>query len=73
MNNLQNIIISNLRRGDVVTRCSVSQLIVMLPQANYENSCGICQRILKAFSRQYPHSPADIHYTVHPLEPVEHF
>ena len=73
MNNLQNIIISNLRRGDVVTRCSVSQLIVMLPQANYENSCNVCQRILKAFSRQYPHSPADIHYTVHPLEPVEHF
>ena len=70
MNNLQELIVGNLRQGDVVTRCSVSQLIVMLPQANYENSCAVCQRILKAFSRQYPHSPADIHYSVQPLEPL---
>ena len=69
-NNLQELILGNLRQGDVVTRCSVSQLIVMLPQANYENSCAVCQRILKAFSRQYPHSPADIHYSVQPLEPL---
>lgn len=70
MDNLQELIVSNLRQGDVVTRCSVSQLIVMLPQANYENSCAVCQRIIKAFSRQYPHSPADIHYSVQPLEPL---
>lgn len=70
MNNLQELIVSNLRQGDVVTRCSVSQLIVMLPQANYENSCAVCQRILKAFNRQYPHSPVDIHYSVQPLEPL---
>ena len=69
MDNLQELLINNLRQGDVVTRCSLSQLIVMLPQANYENSCAVCQRILKAFSRQYPHSPADIHYSVQPLEP----
>ena len=69
MNNLQELIIGNLRQGDVVTRCSVSQLIIMLPQANYENSCAVCRRILKAFSRQYPHSPVDIHYSVQPLEP----
>lgn len=70
MNNLQALILGNLRQGDVVTRCSASQLIVMLPQANYENSCAVCQRILKAFIRQYPHSPANIHYSVQPLEPL---
>lgn len=70
MDNLQELIVGNLRQGDVVSRCSLSQLIVMLPQANYENSCMVCQRILKAFGRQYPHSPADIHYTVQPLEPL---
>jgi len=73
MDNFQEIVVSNLRQGDVVTRCSISQFIVMLPQANYEDSCKVCQRILKAFYRQYPHSPADIRSTVHPLEPVEHF
>lgn len=70
MNNLQELILGNLRQGDVVTRCSASQLIVMLPQANYENSCAVCRRILKAFSRQYPHSPVDIHHSVQPLEPL---
>jgi len=70
MDNLQTIVLDNLRQGDVVTRCSISQLIFMLPQANYENSCAVCQRVIKAFQRQYPHSPADIHYSVHPLEPA---
>lgn len=70
MENLQSLVVSSLRQGDVVTRCSASQLIIMLPQANYENSRLVCQRIIKAFSRQYPHSPADIHFSVHPLEPT---
>ena len=71
MENLQELVLGNLRQGDVVSRCSVSQLIIMLPQANYENSCAVCQRILRAFSRQYPHSPAEIRYSVQPLEPME--
>ena len=70
MENLKELIISNLRQGDVVTQCSVSQFIVMLPQANYENSCMVCDRLVRAFSRQYPHSPASIHFTVQPMEPL---
>jgi len=70
MENLQELVVSSLRQGDVVTRYSASQLIVMLPQANYENSCAVCQRIVRSFCRQYPHSPADIHFSVHPLEPM---
>ncbi len=70
MNNLQELILSNLRQGDVVTRCSACQMIVMLPQANYETSCMLCRRTSNAFSRQYPHSPAVLHFSVHPLEPV---
>ncbi len=69
MENLQAITIGNLRHGDVVSRCSLSQLIIMLSQANYENSCMVCQRIIKAFQRQYLHSPAEIRFSVQPLEP----
>lgn len=69
MDNLQDQIRINLRRGDIAAQCSVSQFILMLPQANYENSCMVCQRIRKAFMRQYPHSPVEIHISVHPLEP----
>lgn len=68
--NLQELILRNLRQGDVVSRCSPSQLIIMLPQANYENSCAVCQRVIRAFFRQFPHSPTDIHFAVQPLEPM---
>lgn len=71
MNNLEELMLGNLRQGDLVSRCSVSQLVVMLPQANYENSVMVCQRIEKAFERKYPHSPAKIHFSVQPLEPRE--
>ena len=69
MDNLQELIRSCLRKGDIASRCSVSQYILMLPQANYENSCKVCQRIIKAFCRQYPHSPAQLHFSAQPLEP----
>jgi hypothetical protein len=49
--------------------CSASQYILMLPQANYENSCKVCERVIKTFTRQYPHSPARLRYAVQPLEP----
>jgi DNA-binding SARP family transcriptional activator len=69
MANLQILIASNLRKGDVFSRCSVSQYIIMLPMANYEDSCMVMERISKAFARQYPHSPAELRYSVQPLEP----
>ena len=69
MENLQEIIRTGLRKGDIASRCSVSQYILMLPQANYENSRMVCDRIIRAFFRQYPHSPAQLHYSVQPLEP----
>jgi len=69
MENLQDVVRVSLRKGDIASRCSVSQYILMLPQANYENSCKVCERIVKAFFRQYPHSPAELRYSVQPLEP----
>lgn len=69
MDNLEDIICGTLRRGDVAARCSLSQFVVMLPQANFENSQKVCQRIQRAFQRQYPHSPASVQFSVYPLEP----
>lgn len=59
----------NLRRGDIISQCSVSQYIIMLPKANYENSCMVCKRIIGAFSRTYPHVTAKINFMVQPLTP----
>jgi len=69
MENLGHQIRTNLRRGDSFTRCSLSQYILLLPQANYENSCMVCRRITGAFGRKHPHSPAKLHYMVQPLTP----
>lgn len=67
MNNLQVLVQNNLRRGDAIARCSISQYIILLPQANYENSRMVADRLISAFYRRYPHSPARLRYTVQPL------
>ena len=73
MEHLAEQIRTNLRRGDTFARCSMSQYIIMLPQANYENSCMVSRRILSAFTKRHPHSPARINFVVQPLSPeAEH-
>jgi len=69
MANLKEILCASLRRGDLVTACSANQYAVLLPRANYENSCRVCERIVKAFYRRCPHTPARLHYTAQPLLP----
>lgn len=69
MENLQDLILDSLRKGDIVSRCSIFQFILLLPQASYESSCMVMERIYKAFRRQYPHSPAKLRYSVQPLDP----
>ncbi len=71
MDNMEELIRSNLRKGDIISRCSISQFVMMLPQANYENSCMVSERLIRAFSRRYPHSPARLDYSVWALEPSE--
>lgn len=60
---------TNLRRGDVISQCSASQYIILLPKANYENSCMVCRRILAAFQRAHPHVSVRINHLVQPLAP----
>ena len=60
---------TNLRRGDTFSQCSVSQYILMLPHANYENSSMVARRVLGAFTRKHPHVTAKIHFMVQPLTP----
>ncbi len=67
MENLERHICKALRRGDMVTRCSISQYIVMLPQAGYESSILVCERIIKEFYRLYSRVPAIIEYHVQPM------
>ena len=67
MDNLQGIILSHLRQGDAAARCSASQFVLLLPQASYENGRQVCERIIRAFGRQFPHSPAVLRVSVQSL------
>jgi len=69
MDNLGEQIRKSLRRGDTYSRCSANQYIIMLPQANYENSCMVCRRVIGAFYRAHPHVTAKISFLVQPLQP----
>ncbi len=71
LDNLEELLRLSLRKGDVICRCSPTQFLVMLPQSNFENSGMVCRRIEKAFTRRYPHSPAELAFNVYPLEPAE--
>ena len=57
----------SLRIEDTAARCSNSQYVVMLPQTDYENSCRICEKVVKSYYRRHPHSDVDIKYTVYPM------
>lgn len=70
MENLRMLLQLSLRRGDVVSRCSASQYIIMLLQANYENSRMVCDRILRAYKNAHPNAGERIRISVLPLEPM---
>ena len=69
VNHLEEHIRMGLRRGDAAARCSVSQFVIMLPQANYENSCMVCNRLVRSYFRKHPRSDIDIKFTVCPILP----
>lgn len=59
----------NLRRGDIISRCSATQYILMLPKANYEDSCMVCRRVISAYHKAFPHTAVRIKFMVQPLVP----
>lgn len=69
MDNLEKLMAQVLRKGDVITRCSASQFLLMLPSANYENSGMVCRRVVSAFERKYPHAPVCVDVYIQALSP----
>lgn len=68
MENFKVLIRARLRRGDMACQCSTCQFLILLPRANYENSAKVCERLLDAFYRQYPKTPARVQYEVVSLQ-----
>jgi len=69
MDKLHESIKSSLRRGDVFTRYSLCQYIVMLPSTNFENANMVSDRITRDFKKKIAKPDLDIKFTVSPLKP----
>lgn len=68
MARLLNTLKESLRKGDVISRYSGAQYVVLLPNANYEDSVMVLERIIKIFYRQHRNVQLKLSYKVHPVE-----
>ncbi|MBC8584732.1 winged helix-turn-helix domain-containing protein [Oscillospiraceae bacterium NSJ-64] len=60
----------SLRKGDVVSRFSSTQYVLMLPTLTFENGQMVLSRILKKFSAAYHGKDIKVHTTLQPLDPI---
>ena len=60
----------SLRRGDVYTRYSVSQYLIMLHTLTVENAEMVVERIIRRFRREYPKLSVKLSSATIPIETV---
>jgi DNA-binding SARP family transcriptional activator len=70
MEHLRSAISLSLRRGDVFSRYSVMQYIVLLPNVNYEQGVMIAERILRRFRSAYSRDDVSVSYNLRALIPI---
>lgn len=68
MDQLLEAIKSSLRKGDVVSRYSGMQYVVMLPALTYEDGEVVMNRIVNNFYKQIRRKPVKLHYRLQQLE-----
>lgn len=68
MDQLLEVLVANLRRGDVVSKFSGAQYVIMLPAANYEDSNMVMDRVVRAFYQQHRRSFLKLTVRVRELE-----
>lgn len=69
MRRLCSCIKKNLREGDIFSRYSVSQFILLLPLASYKDSEKVLERVIKKYRHDNPHSPAAVSCSLQTIEP----
>ena len=71
MDTLKNAIQQSLRKGDVYSRFSSVQYVLLLPTGNYENCEMVMNRVLGNYKAIYRGVPSPVHVKILPLEPIE--
>lgn len=60
----------SLRKGDIVSRFSATQYVLMLPTLTFENCQSVLARIVKRFKFDFRSKEVKLHTTLQPLEPL---
>lgn len=68
MAQMENVLLDSLRFGDVITRYSVNQYLVMLPGCQYENARMVLERVKSRFYSLHRRSKVRIHYSFDEME-----
>jgi DNA-binding SARP family transcriptional activator len=71
MDKLKETVLRSLRKGDVFTRFSVSQYLIMLPSATLEDGQMVTKRIVKQFKRENPRIRAELTCSLQPVTPAD--
>lgn len=61
MEELGNAIRVSLRRGDVYTRFSISQYLILLPSVSYDSADMVMKRIIRSYRKAYTRKDLNIH------------
>lgn len=69
MDELGESIRTSLRRGDIYCRYSVSQYLMLLPTATYENGEMVLKRIIQNFKKAYSRKDLSITYSLQSIIP----
>ena len=67
MDALHETIRRSLRKGDIFTRYSLNQYLIMLPTTTYETSNIVMDRIKKAYRREFPNTPVLLRCSTTPI------
>ena len=67
MAGLQEILRTNLRKGDIVTRFSDNMYAMLLPTVNYNTGSIVLERIEHRFYQEYPPNTVDFHARISPM------
>ncbi|MBQ8137071.1 MAG: hypothetical protein IJ174_06525 [Clostridia bacterium] len=64
---LMEILKTNLRRGDIVTRFSANTVAMLLPTVSYATGNMVMERVEKLFFEQYPSTDIAFHFRLSPM------
>ncbi len=67
MESLKTTIQYNIRSGDVFTRYSVNQYLILLSNTNYDAANTVAQRLLRTFKIEFPNLNIVLKYSIQPI------